>query len=95
MSTSIEKTYATREDAELAVERLVQQVGLARTDIFVASAGDENSAGDSLSGGDAPVPLEDGRDDAALAGGITVSVDINDPETSQAVRAALDSASGG
>lgn len=93
MSSSIEKTFATRADAELAVERLVQQVGLTRTDIFVAAAGDDNSAGDTLSGGDAPVPLEVGRDDGALEGGITVSVDVNDAGKSDAVRAALDAPS--
>lgn len=47
MSTSIEKSFATRASAELAVERLVQEFGIERTDVFVSSAGDENSAGAS------------------------------------------------
>ncbi|MYL99441.1 hypothetical protein GR702_16855 [Novosphingobium sp. FGD1] len=90
MSTSIEKSFATRASAELAVERLVQEFGIERTDVFVSSAGDENSAGDQPSGGDAPAPLEEGRSDGALTGAITVSVDVNDDSKVEAIRSALD-----
>lgn len=93
MHNSIERSYATRAEADRAVERLVQQVGLSRSDIFVTSANEENSAGKTPSGGDARAELEDERTDAPLAGEITVSVDINDTAKDQAIRDALDDVS--
>lgn len=89
MQNSIEKSYATRAEADRAVERLVQQVGLSRSDIFVTTANEDNSAGKRPSGGDARAQLEDERTDAPLAGEITISVDINDADKDQAIREAL------
>ena len=40
MSAAITGTFATRRDAEMAVERLVQEFGVERTDIFIAPEGD-------------------------------------------------------
>lgn len=94
MSSTLEKTFATREQAELAVEHLVQELGVERTDIFVTAQGAQNSSGEAASGGDAPAVLEPGRDDAALAGGITVSVDVNDADREQSIRRALEATSG-
>ncbi|WP_105439413.1 hypothetical protein [Neorhizobium sp. T25_13] len=74
-TTTIRATFETREAADLAVEHLVQQHGIARPDIFIQSATDRNSAGSAPSGGD--VSHEEGaRRDAPLEGEIEVSVDI-------------------
>lgn len=63
-------TFATREAADRAVEHLVQQCGVARTDVFVAPDTEANTAGTMSSGGDAT------RADAPLNGEIRVSADI-------------------
>ena len=78
MSQTLKTTFATRRDAELAVERLVQEHGIERSDIFIAPEGDANSAGEAVSGSDRPsaAPTEAGRSDAALNGRIEVSVDL-------------------
>lgn len=77
MSQTIERRFATRAEAENAIELLVQQHGLERSDIFVAADGPDNSAGEAISGGDASAPLEE-RDDAALYSPVLVSIDVND-----------------
>ncbi len=74
-TVTIRANFSTREAADLAIERLVQQQGISRPDIFIQSATDENTSGSRASGGDAS--HEDGsRDDGALDGDIEVSVDI-------------------
>jgi hypothetical protein len=81
MSDSKSKTvtaiFETREAADLAVEHLVQKIGIDRTDVFVQAAGRQNTSGVEVSGGDAPSANEDGREDAKLSGEIEVSADIN------------------
>jgi hypothetical protein len=82
-------TFATRRDADLVVERLVQEVKLERTDIFVAALGEENSAGLRASGADVEsghVAVEAGGS-PALEDGITISVDIMDTTRLSTVRA--------
>ena len=92
-STTLTATFDTRRDADMAVERLVQEFGMERTDIFVAAAGDENSARGGTGrlrhrGWDAQLRTpRRRRDDAALNGGITVSVDLEDDELAGKVRA--------
>jgi len=80
MIQTLKTTFATRRDAELAVERLVQEHGVDRSDIFVAPEGDANSAGEAVSGSDhaAASTSERARMDAALNGRIEVSVDLQD-----------------
>jgi hypothetical protein len=74
-TTTIRATFKTREAADLAVERLVQQYGVSRPDIFIQSATDRNTTGSVPSGGDAF--HDDGaRRDAPLEGDIEVSADI-------------------
>lgn len=63
-------TFATREAADRAVEHLVQQCGIARTDVFVDPKEKANTAGIEPSGGDII------RADAPLHGEIRVSADI-------------------
>ncbi len=78
MGRTVTGTFPTRREAEIAVEHLVQQYGLERTDIFIEPSSRENSAGVSSSGGDAKSGQPD--DDAALNGSLLVSVDINEDE---------------
>ncbi len=89
MSQTLKSTFATRRDAELAVEHLVQEKSVERTDIFIAPAGEANSAGEAISGSDLPSasPEEDERTDGALNGRIEVSVDLQDADQASAVRA--------
>jgi hypothetical protein len=44
---TIRARFRTREAADLAVEHLVQQVGISRPDIFIQSASDQNTNGTS------------------------------------------------
>lgn len=77
MSTkTITAVFSTRESADLAVEHLVQKLGIDRSDIFVETSGSDNSAGTDVSGGDAATVDEDARDDAPLSSEIEVSADI-------------------
>lgn len=91
MSTTLNATFETRRDSEMAIERLVQEYGIERTDIFVTAAGADNSVGDRQAGSDgaAATPSPEPRDDAALNGGIAVSVDIEDDALAGRVRDAF------
>ena len=75
-TTTIRAVFETREAADLAVEHLVQQHGIARPDIFIQSANDRNTAGATQSGGDASHE-RGARTDAPLLGEIEVSADIS------------------
>ena len=68
--------FRTREQADLAIEHLVQQHGVTRSAIFVEPVGDRNTSGSEISGGDAPSGDAEAkaRDDAALNGAIRVTV---------------------
>lgn len=89
MSQTIKSNFATRRDAELAIEHLVQEHGVERTDIFVAPLGGQNSAGEAAPGSDLPSasPGEEDRTEGALNGRIEVSVDLRDDDQASAVRA--------
>ncbi|WP_159716388.1 hypothetical protein [Geminicoccus flavidas] len=80
MSTTLIGRFKTRRDAEMAVERMVQEHGLERTDIFVSAAGADNTAGEVKAGSDdeADVPASEDEGGPALNGYIEVSVDIED-----------------
>jgi hypothetical protein len=88
MGTTIKGTFHSREDAETVVERLVQEYGIDRADIFISAVGSENSVGDEQSGADlaAGEPSPGNRDDTPLSGVVEVSVDINDAEHVEHVR---------
>ena len=91
-TTTIRARFETRAAADLAIEHLVQQHGISRPDIFVESAGDENTAGSRPSGGDAS--HEDGaRQDGALEGAIEVSADIAANQV-EAIESSLEEAGG-
>lgn len=74
MSNDINATFDTRRAAELAVEHLVQEHKVSRTDIVVSADGAANSSGTERSGADAP-NTESGSDlQPKLAGAIRVTV---------------------
>ena len=91
MATTLNASFETRREAEMTVERLVQEHGIDRSDIFVAAAGERNSAGEEQAGsdGDAGEPSPAARDDSPLNGAVTVSVDIEDDAQVQKVREAF------
>lgn len=91
MSQTLKATFTTRREAELVVERLVQEHEVERSDIFVAPEGSANSAGEEISGSDrqAGAPSEAARGDGAHEGRIEVSVDLQTDEHVSAVQSAF------
>ena len=91
MPTTLAASFATRREAEMTVERIVQEQGIERTDIFIAAAGDDNSAGEEVAGSDAQAgePSPEARDDAALNGRVIVSVDVEDDDRAAEIRDAF------
>jgi hypothetical protein len=96
LSKTLTAQFDTRRDAEMAIERLVQQFDIERSTIFVALSGEGNSAGTRIAGGDAEAaePSLESRSDAGLEGQVTVSVDLDDDEKVQDVRGAFDEFAG-
>jgi hypothetical protein len=92
MSKTINGSFQSRRDAEMAVERLVQEFALERTDIFISADGEENSAGPARAGSDneSAGPGHGDRDDGAHGGTVIVSVDVNDETLATRVSAAFD-----
>lgn len=89
MSTTLEGKFDSRTHADLAIERLVQEIGIERTNIFVSAEGSQNSAGSVIAGSDDETVDQAARDDSALAGQIIVSVDLQDDTHVDAVSAVL------
>lgn len=93
MESTIAAQFETRRDAEIAVEHLVQEYNIPRTDIFIRARGEANSAGIKAAGAD----VESGHDDSEdrgtpeLAGLIEVSVDYHGKDA-DTVRKALQEA---
>ena len=80
MPTTLTAKFDTRRDAEMTVERLVQEQGIDRAKIQITTEDAANSAGSDTAGSDiaGKAPSPETRDDAALAGRIVVSVEIDD-----------------
>ena len=76
MASTLKATFATRREAELVIERLVQEYKVDRSTIKVGPDGDSNTVGEALSAGDLPAaePTVGGRDDAPVKGRIVVEV---------------------
>lgn len=87
MSKTLTANFETRRDAEMTVERLVQEQGLDRAAISIKAEGVENSAGEDVAGGDRGAPGSDAE--PALNGEITVSVRLDDDADAEAVEAAF------
>src|SRR3546814_14759213 len=79
---TINACFSSRREADLALEHLTQEHGVERTDIFVQSATDENTAGTEVAGADAAAgdPGTDRRDDSALHGRVEIAIDISDDQ---------------
>jgi hypothetical protein len=92
MSMTINGTFETRRDAEMAVERLVQEFGVERSDIFIVAEGKSNSAGTVRDGSDneSQEPSPEAREDGAHEGAIAVSVDLNDDEIAEKIMGAFE-----
>ena len=76
MKITLVAEFETRRDAELAVEHVVQECGVARGDVFVQPTGGKNTSGERPAGADAkkaPKPEQGGK----LEGPIEVSVDFH------------------
>ena len=70
--------FQTREQADLAVEHLVQEYGIDRAFIYVEPVGEQNSAGIDVSGGDHASGRRGSHDrpDGSHHGAIEVSVPL-------------------
>ena len=90
MSTTLTGTFDSRDQADMVVERLVQEIGIERTDIFVTASGPDNSAGNRIGGADSETVDQGERDDVPLAGGIRVSIDLQDDAKVEVVTATLE-----
>lgn len=91
MTKLIEGRFETRRDAEMTVERLVQEHGIDRSAILIAAEGDDNSAGVQTPGSDikAGERSEERRDDEVLEGAILVTVNLEDDASVALVRSAF------
>ena len=93
MTTNITATFETRRAAELAIEHLVQEHGVARTDVSVDAEGAANSSGTERSGADDPRTEKGAENQPKLAGAIRVSVRDTGTER-KVIEAALQDAGG-
>ena len=82
MEHNIVGEFATRRDAELAVEHLVQEMHIERADIFIRASGAANSAGTEKAGADVESGHPGVRTEGTpeLKGPIEVSVDYHGEE---------------
>lgn len=93
MTDNISATFETRRSAKLAIEHLVQEHGIARTDISVEAEGGANSSGTERSGADDLRAEKGAENHPKLAGAIKVSVRHKDTER-KVIEAALQDAGG-
>ena len=93
MERTIVAQFESRRQAELAVERLVQEHGIPRTDVFVRARGEANSSGVKAAGADIESghPGVEKHGSPLLAGLIEVSVDCHGDQSAK-VRGALSAA---
>lgn len=82
MTLEIIGEFATRREAELAVEHVVQEYGVPRNDVFIQPTGGANSVGTRAAGADAKLAPEP-QGQQKLEGALEVSVDFHgdDPKT--------------
>jgi hypothetical protein len=91
MTNNVTGTFKTRRDADMAVERLVQEFGIERTDIFITAQGADNTVGIDVDGSDRPSGAsgEEARSDGAHEGVVSVSIDLNDDAIQSKISAAF------
>ena len=91
MAITLTATFGTRREAEMTIERLVQEFDVDRAAILVATENDDNSAGVQRAGSDnvGTSDVQDDRDDVALTGAIIVTAEVVDEEAAEKVRSAF------
>ena len=89
MERTIVAQFESRRQAELAVERLVQEHGIPRTDVFLRARGEANSSGVKAAGADIESghPGVEKHGSPVLAGMIEVSVDCHGAQSVKVCRA--------
>jgi hypothetical protein len=93
MGQTVSGIFPTRREVEIAVEHLVQEYGLERSDIFIEPLSDMNSAGEAVAGADRESGHgadEADADGGPYAGRLKVSVDMNQDELSSIQQAFRD-----
>ncbi|TXN23177.1 hypothetical protein [Methylobacterium sp. WL9] len=87
MSKTISAEFETRRDAEMAVERLVQEYGLDRSSVRIVAASDENTAGTQAAGADLEggQPKTETAGEPALNGKVKVSADVAEASADKVV----------
>lgn len=83
MGSTVSGTFPSRREAELAIEHLVQEYGINRSDIFVEPIGSDNSSGQTPSGADVEsghVGSSADAEGASYGNALKVSVDVNSDE---------------
>lgn len=93
MSNNITATFETRRAAELAIEHLVQEHGVPRTDVTVDAEGAANSSGTARSGADDRRTENGAKNHPKVAGAIRVSV-CDNGAARKVIEAALQEAGG-
>ena len=91
MAITLTATFGTRREAEMTIERLVQEFDVDRAAILVATENDDNSAGEQRAGSDnaGTSDVQDDRDDVALAGAIVVTAEVVGEDAAEKVRSAF------
>ena len=91
MAITLTATFGTRREAEMTIERLVQEFDVDRAAILVATENDDNSAGEQRAGSDnaGTSDVQDDRDDVASTGAIIVTAEVVDEEAAEKVRSAF------
>jgi hypothetical protein len=89
MDSEVKGAFRDRGAAELALEHLVQEIGLDRTAVFIAAQGSENSSGTQRSGADARSSLAQSSSEADphLEGEIEMSIGCSDGEVERVQKA--------
>lgn len=79
MEKTVTASFDTRRDAETAVEHLVQEHGVDRSDIFIRASGKANTAGVRPAGADVESghPGVEKHGTPKLSGSVEVSVDCH------------------
>jgi hypothetical protein len=78
MPHTITGYFDTRRDAEMTVERLVQDHGLDRKRVQAVAEGEENSSGTVVSGADAADAAAGDQPDGVRRGRIVVRAEVDD-----------------
>jgi len=80
MGVTLNPTFDTKRQAEMTVERLVQQFGLDQDALSITMEGDENIAGEEQAGSDTEAGHHSAQacGDTPLDGAIVVMIDVAD-----------------